>query len=107
MRQKKLLVETQIRRGQMTKILKKSKSLRIIGLIRIKHNCYGSSIEFGVVCRRLSLGDRHSAIDPIGLYREYAIAIQDEVGDSNGGNVFYVTMRITFNIPEFTRSERH
>ena len=24
---------------------------------------------------------------PIGLYREYAIAIQDEVGDSNGGNV--------------------
>ena len=23
----------------------------------------------------------------IGLYREYAIAIQDEVGDSNGGNV--------------------
>ena len=28
----------------------------------------------------------------IGLYREYAIAIQDEVGDSNGGNVLYVTM---------------
>ena len=24
---------------------------------------------------------------PIGLYREYAIAIQDEVGDSIGGNV--------------------
>ena len=23
----------------------------------------------------------------IGLYSEYAIAIQDEVGDSNGGNV--------------------
>ena len=23
----------------------------------------------------------------IGLYREYAIAIQDEVGDSNGGNM--------------------
>ena len=43
----------------------------------------------------------------IGLYREYAIAIQDEVGDSNEGNVFYVTMRITFNIPEFTRSERN
>ena len=27
-------------------------------------------------------------------------------GDSNGGNV-YVTMRITFNIPEFTRNERN
>ena len=43
----------------------------------------------------------------IGLYRENAIAIQDGSGDSNGGNVYYVTMRITFNIPEFTRSERN
>ena len=43
----------------------------------------------------------------IGLYRQNAIAIQDEVGDSNGGNVYYVTMRITFNIPEFTRIERN
>ena len=25
----------------------------------------------------------------------------------NGGNVQYVTMRITFNIPEFTRNERN
>ena len=43
----------------------------------------------------------------IGLYRENAIAIQNESGDSNGGNVLYVTMRITFNIPEFTRNERN
>ena len=43
----------------------------------------------------------------IGLYREIAIAIQKESGDSNGGNVLYVTMRITFNIPEFTRNERN
>ena len=45
--------------------------------------------------------------DAIGLYREYAIAIQDEVGDSIRGKVYYVTMRITFNIPEFTRNERN
>ena len=43
----------------------------------------------------------------IGLYRENAIAIQNESGDSNGGNAQYVTMRITFNIPEFTRNERN
>ena len=43
----------------------------------------------------------------IGLYRENAIAIQNESGDSNGGNMWYVTMRITFNIPEFTRNERN
>ena len=43
----------------------------------------------------------------IGLYRENAIAIQKESVDSNGGKVQYVTMRITFNIPEFTRNERN
>ena len=31
----------------------------------------------------------------------------EEFGDSNGGNVKYVTMQITFNIPEFTRNERN
>ena len=36
-----------------------------------------------------------SAIPPtvahsIGLYREFAIAIQDEVGDSNGGNFMHI-----------------
>ena len=30
---------------------------------------------------------RFSMLTTIGLYREYAIAIQDEVGDSNGGKV--------------------
>ena len=30
---------------------------------------------------------RLRVINSIDLYREYAIAIQDEVGDSNGGNV--------------------
>ena len=44
---------------------------------------------------------------PIGLYRENAISNQNESGDSNGGNVYYVTMEITFNIPEFTRNERN
>ena len=43
----------------------------------------------------------------IGLYRENAIAIQNESGDSNGGNVQNVTMQITFNIPECTRNERN
>ena len=43
----------------------------------------------------------------IGLCREIAIAIQKESGDSDGGNVWYVTMRITFNIPECTRNERN
>ena len=45
--------------------------------------------------------------DAIGLYRENAIAIQNEYGDSNGGNVQYFTVQITFNIPEFTRNERN
>ena len=35
----------------------------------------------------------------IGLYREYAIAIESEARDPNGGNVYYVTMQITFQIP--------
>ena len=56
-----------------------------------------TSKKFGCVSKKV----------PIGLYREIAIAIQDEVGDSNGGNVYNVTMRITFNIPEFTRNERN
>ena len=43
----------------------------------------------------------------IGLYRENANAIQKESGHSNGGKVLYVTMRITFNIPEFMRNERN
>ena len=33
--------------------------------------------------------------------------IQDEVGDSNGGNVLYVTMRITFVTRKFGNVERN
>ena len=43
----------------------------------------------------------------IGLYRENAIAIESEAKDPFGGNVYYVTMQITFPIPEFARKERH
>ena len=43
----------------------------------------------------------------IGLYRENAIAIESEAKDSFGDNVYYVTMRITLPIPEFTRNERN
>ena len=39
----------------------------------------------------------------IGLYRENAIAIESEARDPFGGNVYYVTMEITFPIPEFAR----
>ena len=43
----------------------------------------------------------------IGLYRENAIAIENEARDPFGGNVYYVTMQITFPIPEFARTERN
>ena len=39
----------------------------------------------------------------IGLHRENAIAIESEARDPNGGNVYYVTIQITFRIPEFAR----
>ena len=39
---------------------------------------------------------------PIGLYREYAIAIENEGDDSIRGNVYYVTMQIMLPITEFT-----
>ena len=41
----------------------------------------------------------------IGLYRENAIAIESEARDPFGGNVYYVTMQITFPIPKFARKE--
>ena len=44
---------------------------------------------------------------PIGLYRENAITIESEARDPFGGNVYYVTMQITFPIPEFARKERN
>ena len=43
----------------------------------------------------------------IGLYRENAIAIESEARDPFGGNVHYVTIQITFPIPEFARKERN
>ena len=43
----------------------------------------------------------------IGLYRENAIATESEARDPFGGNVYYVTMQITFPIPEFARKERN
>ena len=43
----------------------------------------------------------------IGLYRENAIAIESEARDPFGGNVYYVTMQITFPIPEFAHKERN
>ena len=43
----------------------------------------------------------------IGLYRENAIAIESEARDPFGGIVYYVTMQITFPIPEFARKERN
>ena len=36
-----------------------------------------------------------------------AIAIESEARDPNGGNVYYVTMQITFHVPEFARKERN
>ena len=49
-------------------------------------SCYVTTKLYGTSTR----GCNNKAIfldGAIGLYREYAIAIQDEVGDSNGGNV--------------------
>ena len=46
-------------------------------------------------------------IESIGLYRENAIAIESEARDPFCGNVYYVTMQITFPIPEFARKERN
>ena len=45
--------------------------------------------------------ERGTGSVPIGLYGENAIAIESEARDPFGGNVYYVTMQITFTIPEF------
>ena len=39
------------------------------------------------------------------LYREKAIAFESEAREPNGGNVYYVTMQITFHIPEFAHKD--
>ena len=41
----------------------------------------------------------------MGLYRENAISVESEARDPFGCNVYYVTMQITFPIPEFARKE--
>ena len=46
-------------------------------------------------------------LSTIVLYRENAIAIESEASDPNGDNVYYVTMQITFHVPEFARKERN
>ena len=46
-------------------------------------------------------------IVPIGLYRENAIAIESGARYPNSGNVYYVTMQITFHLPEFARKDRN
>ena len=48
-----------------------------------------------------------TTMDVICLYRENAIAIESEARDPNGGNVYYVTLQITFHILEFARKERN
>ena len=48
-----------------------------------------------------------SNMTTIGLYRENAIAIENEARDPFGGNVYYVTMQIAFPIPEFARKKRN
>ena len=53
-----------------------------------------------------AIGDDRPSL-AIGLYRENAIAIESEARDPFGGNVYYVTMQITFFIPEFARKERN
>ena len=42
----------------------------------------------------------------IGIYRENVIAIESEAIYPKGGNVYYVTMQITFHIPEFSRKDK-
>ena len=41
------------------------------------------------------------------IYRENAITIESEARDPSCGNVYYVTMQITFPIPEFARKEQN
>ena len=63
-------------------------------------NYYLSFFGLIVICDLIN-------IITIGLYRENAIAIESEARDPFGGNVYYVTMQITFPIPEIARKERN
>ena len=46
-------------------------------------------------------------IEKADFYRENAIAIESEARYPNGGNVYYVTMQITFHITEFACKEHN
>ena len=50
---------------------------------------------------------RASILVQSSLYCENAIAIDSEARDPNGCNVYYVTLQITFHIPEFARKGRN
>ena len=41
------------------------------------------------------------------LVSDVIVAIESEARDPFGGNVYYVTMQMTFPIPEFARKERN
>ena len=50
---------------------------------------------------------RSATDESLGLYRENAIAIESEAKYPFGGNVYYITLQITWPILEFTRNERN
>ena len=68
---------------------------------RINERCHGDGIRVAYV------SNVTRPRDAISLYRENAIATESEARDPFGGNVYYVTMQITFTIPEFARNERN
>ena len=64
---------------------------------RFKYADAIATVEFNSTKATTFLWLRHLSI---GLYRENAIAIESEAGYPNVGNMHYVTMQITFPIPE-------
>ena len=85
------------------------------GRILLRQICFGTLAKFPFtpLCQCLSeetlkaIG--HFYLVSIGLYRENAnVAIDSEAyRDPNGGNVYDVTMQITFHIPELAGKERN
>ena len=72
-----------------------------MNIVRRDDDCHTIIIIYMLV----TTADRQTP--SIGLYRENAIAIDSEARDPFGGNVYYVTMQITFFIPEIARKERN
>ena len=58
----------------------------------------------GILCQ---YGNRNMINGSLALYRENAIATESEARYPNGGNVYYITMQITFPVPESARKERN